>query len=44
MKEAKDMNKLERGAMIVFTGCILAMAAVLFVGMMQDKKDEEFDF
>ena len=44
-EEKPDMNKLERQAMAVFTGCILAMAAVLFIGMMQDKKEEEeFDF
>ena len=44
-KKEPDMDKLQRQAMAVFSGCLLAMAAVIFYGMMQDKKDEEdFDF
>ena len=37
------MNKLQRAAMTIFTGCLLVMAAVVFNGMMQDKEEEEED-
>ena len=36
-----DMGKLQRTAMAVFSGCLLAMAAVIFYGMMQDKEEQE---
>ncbi len=39
------MKRLEKQAIAVFTGCLIAMAAVIFYGMMQDKEEEEdFDF
>ena len=44
IEKEPDMDKLQRQAMAVFTGCLLAMAAVIFYGMMQDKKEEEEDY
>ena len=40
-KEEMDMNKLQRTAMTIFTGCLLVMAAVVFIGMSQDGEEEE---
>ena len=39
-----DMGKLQRTAIAVFSGCLLAMAAVLFYGMMQDEAEKKEDY
>ncbi len=38
------MQKLERAALTIFSGCLLVMAAVVVYGMMKDKEEPEEDY
>ena len=40
-EKEKDMNLLKRQAIAVFSGCLLAMAAVVLYGMIQDEREKE---